>query len=269
MKAGMLKLLGSLLLGIGLLAGILLYGKWARNNLQNHERYQTTFADVQCDVPSGMTRKAFLLEVQYQSELPDHFSILDKTMPGRLKAAFANHAWVATVNNVLILPTKEVKVDLELRQPVLHVLLPDQERVVDGEGVLLPLGASSKDLPRYLDAAPRPSGRTGLRWGDTNLETAAKVLGILRPHQKKLRISGVKVELEGVVLRTVNGSEVRWGSAPGAEPETEVKASEKLARLLKHVRAHGTLDRPEGPLKHDVRLVSGSAVSKLDNSGDE
>jgi hypothetical protein len=48
--------------------------------------------------------------------------------------------------------------------------------VLDGEGVLLYTNAPTLGLPIYEGAARAPQGKAGTRWGDPNVEAAARKL---------------------------------------------------------------------------------------------
>jgi hypothetical protein len=161
----------------GVLAGLILLGHWSLEHLRGRERYLLPLADVECTPPPGLTRGDFLEEVRYYADLPERLSLLDETLPARLRAAFAEHPWVARVQEVTIEPPRQVRVRLEYRQPVLAVPWGGALRAVDAAGVLLPARAPTRGLPVY-DGQPRPpQGRAGTPWGDADLEKEARRLG--------------------------------------------------------------------------------------------
>jgi hypothetical protein len=81
------------------------------------------------------------------------------------------------VDSVEINPPKQIVVKLTYRTPVLAVRLGDRTRVVDGHGILLPSDAPTLDLPLYGgEAKPPREDKAGARWGDPNVEAAARRL---------------------------------------------------------------------------------------------
>jgi hypothetical protein len=124
--------------------------------------------------PVGMERKKFLEEVQYYAPgLPGHVNLLDESLRERLREGFAKHPWVEKVDNVEINPPKQIIVKLTHRTPVLAVKVGGDLLVTDRTGVLLPKDAPTLGLPVYPGEAKAPQG-VGLRWGDPNVEAAAR-----------------------------------------------------------------------------------------------
>jgi hypothetical protein len=156
------------------LAGVIWLGGWAQTQIHDQPRYQVSLADIDCDVPEGMERKAFIDEVQYHSRLPDRVNVLDDDLPEQLGAAFIRHPWVDKVENVHVTPPRHVTVRLRFRTPVLAVQWDGELRAVDGAGILLPKNASTRGLPIYDGVPQRPRGPAGTHWGDTDLERAAR-----------------------------------------------------------------------------------------------
>jgi hypothetical protein len=134
-------------------------------------------ADVECEPPPGMTRADFLDEVRYYAGLPEKLSVLDEQLPARLRAAFAQHPWVARVDDVTVMPPRHLHVALTYRVPVLAVRWGGTLRAVDASGVLLPVRASTAGLPVYAGQPRPPQGREGTRWGDPDVERAARAAG--------------------------------------------------------------------------------------------
>jgi hypothetical protein len=164
-----------LLVGTGaLLVSLHTFGDQLRASLRGEARYQYEFAAIACDAPPGQTRENFLTEVQYLAEMPDHFSILEPELNARLAEGFRRHPWVAKVESVEIQPAPRVAVRLRFRQPALAVQTDNKVRVVDGEGILLPLGTSAKGLPAFEGKAAPPAGPAGIAWGDPAVEAAAR-----------------------------------------------------------------------------------------------
>jgi hypothetical protein len=155
------------------LFGIIALGQYAREQIQTQPRYKVFFSEIDCTVPPGMSRSDFLGEVQYTAELPDHFNALDPQLPRRLADAFAQHPWVEKVLRVTVDHTKQVHVALLHRTPVLAVRWQGVLRAVDRDGVLLPANAATQGLPVYSGKVSPPAG-AGSRWGDADIEAAAR-----------------------------------------------------------------------------------------------
>jgi hypothetical protein len=158
------------------LGGVLFLGRWGLEQIRGQERYLVPFADIECTPPPGLTRAAFLDEVQYESCLPDRVGLLDDDLVQKLTAAFAKHPWVERVDRVLLQPPRKVYVQLAIRRPVLAVPTPEGLIAVDQHGVRLPRNADTKDLPVFDGNAPLP-GPAGTVWGDPQVEERARQHG--------------------------------------------------------------------------------------------
>lgn len=156
------------------LGGLIWAGRWGLEQLRGRDRYEVAFADIECAPPAGMSRQEFLDEVLYASRLPKRLDLLDDGLPQKLREGFTQHPWVETAE-VEIRPPKELRVKLTHRTPVLAVKTDGALRAVDGAGVLLPKNAPTEGLPIYDGAAKAPRG-DGKRWGDPNVEAAARKL---------------------------------------------------------------------------------------------
>lgn len=160
------------------LAGIIYAGHWGLEHLRGRERYEVAITDIECDPPVGMERKTFLEQVRYYAApaLPERVNVLDEQLPERLRDGFARHPWVETVDGVDIKPPRRIVVKLTPRRPVLAVKFAGELLVVDRAGVLLPKDAPTLGLPTYEGDAREPKG-VGQRWGDANVEAAARKIG--------------------------------------------------------------------------------------------
>lgn len=159
------------------LAGLIWAGRWGLDQLRGRDRYDVPFRDIECEPPVGMPRRDFLDEVRYVAPaIPERLNLIDDDLPTQLKDAFSAHPWVERVDSVEIKPPKRVVVALTHRTPVLAVKIGDKVHAVDGQGVLLPGNAPTIGLPVYDQEAPPPKGAAGTRWGDANVEAAARKL---------------------------------------------------------------------------------------------
>jgi hypothetical protein len=75
-------------------------GDAARGALVGHPRYRTPFAAIECTAPPGLSNADFLDEVQYLGRLPDRVDSLQPDLETILRAAFAAHPRVASVDAV-------------------------------------------------------------------------------------------------------------------------------------------------------------------------
>lgn len=165
-----------LLLVVAFLGGVIWAGRWGLDQLRGNPRYDIAFADIECETPVGMKKQDFLEEVQFVAHLPDKMSVVDESLPKKLREGFAKHRWVAQVEAVEITPPKHVVVKLKFRVPVLAVKVGDGLRAVDSDGVLLHTNAPTQGLPIFEGTAKPPPSRAGLPWGDPNVEAAARKL---------------------------------------------------------------------------------------------
>lgn len=170
LKSTLLLLLVALFLG-----GVIVAGRWGMDLLGSSERYVIAFTDIECKPPVGMDRQKFLNQVLYYASprLPERLNLLDQDLRKRLSDGFARHPWVEKVDDVEIKQPKQIIVKLTHRTPVLAINDGAKMRAVDATGVLLPEDAPTLDLPIYDGIAKKPQG-AGLRWGDPNVEAAAR-----------------------------------------------------------------------------------------------
>ena len=160
----------------GFLAGVVLLGRWGLEEIRDQDRYLVRFNEIVCTPPPGLERTTFLDEVQYLSRLPEKLKLIDEELPRQLQDGFGKHPWVEKVDAVLLTPPRRVEVKLTLRTPTLAVKWNGALRVVDGDGVLLPLKSATTGLPVYEKKTSPPQGPDGTRWGDADLEQHARKL---------------------------------------------------------------------------------------------
>jgi hypothetical protein len=165
----------SLVLVALFLGGIIWAGEWGLKQLQGRDRYLLDFHAIDCQPPVGMDKREFLDEVLFESRLPKQLNLLDDDLRQRLRDGFSKHPWVERVE-VDIKPPKQVVVLLTHRTPVLAVKVGTKVYAVDGNGVLLRPNAPTLGLPIYDGEAKPPQGPAGARWGDPNVEAAARKL---------------------------------------------------------------------------------------------
>jgi hypothetical protein len=240
-------------------AALIGVGRLARAGLCQGERYTVAFADIDCPPPPGQERGDFLGEVQYLAGLPDRVSPLEDDLAERLHQAFGRHPWTATVTRVEVALPRQVRVELVYRTPVLGVPLPASphtagSRLVDRDGVLLPVRAAATGIPILVhrESLNNPAGPAGTHWGDATVEAAARIAAVLRPHEDRLHVTALQLRGSDWVLTTARGDRILWGRPPGRELPEEATAEQKLEWLLRPSRRSGGLGRPS---EQDVRVA--------------
>jgi hypothetical protein len=244
-----------LLLTVGLLlGGVLWLGSYAREQLRQHERFQISFAEIDCIPPVPLQRTEFLEEVRYHAQLPERMAIFQDGLSDRLHEGFAKHPWVSRVEKVELSPPHTVRVTLAYREPVLAVVVTsdlagaamdsslDSQtaslplRTVDAQGILLPKKVPlSRGLP-IIYFAPRPAGGAGRAWGDPGVFAAAQTAARLKPYLERAGITAMMSSELGLVMW---GSECKilWGQQPertkGEEASLVVKEQRFIELLAK------------------------------------
>jgi len=106
------------LLGLATFLLVILWvGQWTRERISSLDRYSVALADIDCPPPPNQSLSDFLAEVQYLGGLPDRLHILDENLPAQLADAFARHPEVEKVQNVAVVPPRQVRVQLIYRTP--------------------------------------------------------------------------------------------------------------------------------------------------------
>jgi hypothetical protein len=168
----------------GAVGGIKWLGDSARREIAQRERYSVLFGDIRCDAPPGYDRAAFLSEVSYHSKFPARFQSIEPDLAPRLSAAFAAHPWVAAVEDVSVEPENVIRVKLRFRVPALAVRISgtgDEVRIVDNQGVLLPLKTDRGSLPTLLTPVFAPSTPSGAPWADETVKRAVELVDAHHP----------------------------------------------------------------------------------------
>ncbi len=270
--------------GMLVLLGVVALGRVARAALGQQPAYSLAFDAIDCPPPEGLSRTQFLQEVRSLAHLPNSLPLLDQKLTVRLHGAFAVHPWVESVHAVTLdrSETKvehaaaQIRVELVFRRPVLAVRLPVEQipvrdrsilesrltvsryppltmRIVDRQGILLPMQGNALPLPVLMGDRVPPDRSVGASWKDPAVTAAAMTVGYLQPYLTQLHLEACEVVLvdDEIILRAP-GVRVVWGHAPGQEREGEAAAEVKLRRLLEYHSGHNGLES----LEHDVRLLA-------------
>jgi hypothetical protein len=103
--------------------------------------------------------------------------------------------------------------------------------VVDGAGVWLPAHGGDS-LPEFTaDGLPAPAGPRGTRYGQPDVEAAARIAAVCRGVDR-LSLQRLDLGPEGFTLTTTLGRAF-WGRAPASDTAGEPTAAVKRERLLR------------------------------------
>lgn len=197
-----LAVLITLGVAVGVLIGLGVVGDEARGRLGPRDRYRVPFADIECHSPPGSDRPTFLSEVRYVSGAPDTLQLLDPDLRSQLAAAFAAHPWVETVDGVDVEPPARVRVRLRFRSPVLAVNVGHGGvRLVDANGVLLPVGTMPPELCELAALVSPPAVPAGQVWADDTVRRAVELVKAYQPRRLEKNRGGWKLTgRDGTVL---------------------------------------------------------------------
>jgi len=208
----------------------------------------------------------FLRDVIREGGLPEELSLLDDRLVDQVAAAFQKDAWVERVVSVRKDLPRGVTVTLEYRKPVAFVATETERYPIDKNAVLLPppdFPPGSDELPIIRNAHSTPQGAAGTAWGDRIVAGAASLAEILGPSWKKLRLESIQIPDAATgrggpdetiyELRTVGGSHIIWGRAPGSDHPGELTPQQKIGRLEDYATRNGGFSDDHGPYEIDIR----------------
>ena len=222
--------------------------------------YLVEGGEVKISRPNDHVDPAFFREALEASGLGTTLSVADPTLVPRLAATLGESPWVESVDHVSATLREGVRVVLTYRRAAVMVRTASGVFPVDGRGVVLPGRGFDRDAAAELPTMPLFDGRpaaAGQRWRDERVLGAAAVAARLQEGEqsvwRRADLREVRPDDEGgFELWTAAGTRVVWGRAEGdgvVEPTAEQKAG-KLAHLLDR---RGSLDKPAGPYRIDLR----------------
>lgn len=220
-----------------LLALVIGLGSQARKALSDRGAGRIAFAAVDCDPPPGLSRQAFLEEVQYLGRLPDEVDLLDDEATRQVRAAFAAHPWVRQVATLDRGPGR-LTVVLLFRRPVLYV--ENWARALDADAVLLPKVEDVSGLFVWRQKQAAPGVMPGRRCAA--LARPAAVAAALLEWEE-LRGGEISGDGDQLTVRTARAV-VRLGKEPIAGAVQRLRQQGPLAGWDWDVRA-GTVKRGE------------------------
>jgi hypothetical protein len=213
----------------------------------------------------------------------DRVSLLDPHATATIAQAFETHNWIQSTARVSKSSSGIVMVDVVYRRPAAMVYY---ERTAEGTnsgkvdkfffpidnmGIVLPSqDFSSDDTWNYfmiIAENARPTGDTGMAYGDTRIGEALKLCSLLEEHRQQHRLQEIWVTHDGqstgpspwtMTVWTRDQREIVWGHTPGAENAGELTAEVKLERMLSWLKATPPAG-DEIPRKLDVRFPMGNA----------
>jgi hypothetical protein len=243
---------------------------WQKHRPQIRAQREHVLGPEQVEIvsltPSPWMHRDIRAEVFRNPTLDGPVSLLDDDLVERVRRAFQLHPWVAKVESV-VKQYGKVKVTLAYRKPVCMVGASGPPLPVDATGVLLPNGDgdfSSIERGRYpclVGVEGGLPGPAGTPWGDARVVGGAEIAATLAEVWEPMRLhtivpSAVAGSREpSFALETHSGTQILWGSAPGAAPAPgEPTAAEKLVWLKRYFFDHDTLDGPPAlPQEIDLR----------------
>lgn len=240
------------------------YALWDRigNKILSGPEYFVDPHDIQITPRPHWVHSDVKVEVIDNRGLDEPLWIFDEGLAKRISDEFLLHPWVAKVIRVSKHHPAAIEVELEYRKPVAMIETADASRLlpVDVNGVVLPRKdfseVETERYPRVTAVRSMPQGPLGEVWQDPLVLDGAKIGAALLEHWKQLRLKSiVPIEDERkrsgrrdrlYALTTRRGKRIVWGHIPGAETLGELNAEEKVAKLLRYIQKHRSLDEGSG-----------------------
>ncbi len=268
--------------------------QWIKPRLLASPEYRVTAQQIEITPLPEWIHSDVREEVFRDPSLSGPLSIMDDDLVERIAKAFAWHPWVARVVAVTKRHPASVKVELSYRQPVCMVEVPDGLLPVDALATLLPTGDNftspeAAHYPRLEGVHHMPALPAGCRWADARVIGGAEIAAAIGPAWQTLGLRSIAPIVadppiaadranpaaanpnENAANRRVGeplfalltrGKPPRgsrrflWGYAPGAGAAGELSAQEKVARLLRYLADHDTLDDPQDARQEiDIRRL--------------
>ena len=230
--------------------------------------YLVEGGDVRISRPGEFVDPAFFREALQRAGLESPLSVADPTLVPKLSAALSESPWIDRVDHVSASLQHGVRVVLTYRRPVLMVQTDSGTYPVDEHGVVLPSGTFG---PTDAEAFPTltlfdgTQSAAGHRWRDQRVLDAARIVRQLSDGEtapggpgeslwQRSQLRGVRPSADGsgFELWTAAGSRVIWGVAEG-DGVVEPTTAQKTGKLIALLDRRGSLDRPAGPYRIDLR----------------
>jgi hypothetical protein len=235
-------------------------------DLGRRPEYQLRAEDIHFTEAPSWIPHTFLRDVIRQGGLAEELSLLDDGLVDQVAAAFQKDAWVDHVVSVRKDFARGLTATVVYRRPVAFVVTETDRYPIDHEAILLPppsFPPGTDELPVIRNAHSTPQGHAGAGWGDRIVEGAARLAEILGPSWKKLQLESIQIpDVFGTrsgpdetiyELRTVGGSHIVWGRAPGSDHPGELTVQQKIGRLEDYAARNGGFSDDHGPYEIDIR----------------
>lgn len=272
-----------LLLILLVAAGLVAAGRWTWQYVGTRvtagNAYRLDPKNIEISPQPDWIRSDVRAEVIQAGSIDRSLSMLDPELSKRICDAFELHSWVRSARVTKVYPAR-VRVELEYRRPVVMVqpkggskldLLP-----FDADGVRLPSGDLSamekRRYPRLVGVANVPL--VGGQTSDPRVADGARLALALSEVWRDMGLTRIvpagKAAASGEAspplfeLATRGNRRILWGAAPGSKAADEPAAEDKLARLRRYWKEHGTL---EGTGVLDVRRLPPVRVSRGEQRG--
>jgi len=219
---------------------------YAKDRIRSQQQYRLSADKISVTPPPHWVSDRFVEEVLRSSGLNQTGSLLDKTLPQKLTEAFAAYPWVEKVEQVVPRYPSGAEVKLLYRVPMALVEVSRLGTLpVDRNGILLPqeylVDTLADRWSQHLviqGIQSTPLGAVGTPWGDPLVQTAAQLAAELSDITEPLQLAQITPAMETspsgarIVwrLKTVAGTEIRWGAFPSDNPDTETKIKKLLKR---------------------------------------
>ena len=221
-----------------IVGGILIWSQ-VSSKVRNHPDYVLTPEQIRVTGVPSWVRADLKQESLRNASLDILLPLDDPELTRRLARAFKMHPWVKRVVRVEASHPAGAEVEVQCREPVAMVTVSGGLFAIDNEGVVLPSADFTPEeaacYPRITGVVTSPLGPEGQSWGDPAVQEAASVAVALGPEWSDLNLTECQVTSEGGrrvwILKTEDGSTIRFGSAPGQEVSGEPHAAAKIARL--------------------------------------
>ncbi len=230
-------------------AGYVAWHQWGAEHVANRFHGIDPALIEVSEAPSFV--RTDVVEAVYRDTAMESLSLLDRKATAKIASAFSLHPWVRRVVSVRKLPGGVIDVRLQYRHPVAMVLVPDPNSSrsgygffpVDEDGIMLPsdefAGSETMQYIHIVVPGVYATGKYGSPFGDSRVDSAAKLAAVLAQHRVAADIVSIDVpgdprlsEAPQLELTTGSGKKRFWGSPPGMELPGEPTAAMKLQSLL-------------------------------------
>ncbi len=234
----------ALLIGGGYLA----WHRWGAEHVAK-QYYGVDPTLIEITQPPTFVRSDIVRTV-YQDTAMEGLSLMDHQATAKIASAFSTHPWIRRVVSVRKLPggCLDVRVDYRVPVAMVRVAMRDSKTEsvgffpIDGDGVLLPpTDFSSAETSNFIHIEvpdAYPTGGAGSAFGDSRVESAAKLAALIAPFREPGRIAAIGVHgdprqnpIPQLEITTKDNHRHFWGSAPGSEMRGESSATMKLKLL--------------------------------------